>query len=734
MNLNLDQKQKLLAVLVGLFISLLHLYWSLTSSPGFADLRNRLNWLIYDFRFTNVEPDPFLNDTVVIIDLDEKSQVAEGRWPWPRKRFAELLAKLHEAGVAVTALDIMFTDRELNPADLVRDANQELGAIPIVTEDSWSNLADFMDGDQALVEVLSTNEIVVGYSFAEDSEHLNSLPPEVVVQNDVDLSGYEIPEARAMLANLAVISDAAISQGFFSVLEDADGVLRHYNMLYGFDGKIYPSLALEAVRLFNFLDGVEVEASEEVLEAIDLGGYRIPVDNQARALIPFQGEQGAFRYFSATDILQGNFDPLDLEGRIAFVGSTSKATFDFISTPVQPNYPGLEVHATIASGILNQNFKSEPAERGAVSVLMIALIGITLSLLLPYLRPLVVVAAGLGLLGLEISFNWWMWNRFGIALDMALALVLTALLTTLNIAFGFVTESRAKQQVTGMFGQYVPPDLVKQMSQNPEHAMSFEGARRDMTVLFADIRDFTSMSEGMEPTELKDMLNRYLTPMTKIIFEHQGTIDKYIGDMVMAFWGAPIEDPNHARHGVQATLQMLKKTQELRSEFAELGYPQIRIGVGLNSGLMNVGNMGSEYRRSYTVLGDNVNLGSRCEGLTKYYGVNCLITEKTYQACGEGFVFRRVDKVQVKGREDPVMLYQAQGREGHVDQTRLAELAAWEESFTDYLEGDWARAHDGFTALAADFSDMLLYQVFRDRTAEKKAPKQWTGVFRHDTK
>lgn len=734
MNLNLDQKQKLLAVLVGLFISLLHLYWSLTSSPGFADIRNRLNWLIYDFRFTNVEPDPFLNDTVVIIDLDERSQVAEGRWPWPRKRFAELLARLHEAGVAVTALDIMFTDRELNPADLVRDANQELEAIAGASEAGWASLANFMDGDQALVEVLSANEIVVGYSFAEDSEHLNSLPPQVVVQNDVDLTGYAIPEAPAILANLAVISDAAISQGFFSVLEDSDGVLRHYNLLYGFQGNIYPSLALEAVRLFNFLEGIEVEASDEVLQAIDLGGYRIPVDNQARALIPFQGQQGAFRYFSATDILQGNFDPIDLEGRIAFVGSTSKATFDFISTPVQPNYPGLEVHATIASGILNQNFKSEPAERGAVSVLLIVLIGISLSLFMPYLRPWLVVVTGLGLIGLEIGFNWWMWTSFGVALDTAVPLVLTALLTSLNIAFGFVTESRAKQQVTGMFGQYVPPDLVKQMSQNPEHALSFEGARRDMTVLFADIRNFTSMSEGMEPTELKDMLNRYLTPMTKIIFENQGTIDKYIGDMVMAFWGAPIEDPNHARHGVKATLEMLKKTHELRSEFAELGYPQIQIGVGLNSGPMNVGNMGSEYRRSYTVLGDNVNLGSRCEGLTKFYGVNCLVTERTYQACGEGFVFRRVDKVRVKGREDSVMLYQAQGREGKIAQSRLEELAAWEEGFTQYLDGDWVRAHAGFSALAGEYPEMLLYQVFRDRTAEKKPPAEWTGVFRHDTK
>lgn len=732
--MNLDQKQKLLAVLVGLFFTLLHVYWSLTASPGFADLRNRLNWLIYDFRFTNVEPDPFLNDTVVIIDLDERSQVAEGRWPWPRKRFAELLTSLHEAGVAVTALDIMFTDRELNPADLVRDANQQLGVIPEATLDGWESLADFMDGDQALVEVLSTSEIVVGYSFAEDSEHLNSRPPPVSLINDIDLTAYEIPTAPAILANLEVISDAAISQGYFSVLEDSDGVLRHYNLLYGFQGEIYPSLALEAVRMFNFIDGIEVIASDNVLEEIDLGGYRIPIDNLGRALIPFQGPQGAFKYFSATDILQGNFDPRDIEGRIAFVGSTSKATFDFISTPVQPNYPGLEVHATMASGILNQNFKSEPAEKGAVSLVLIVLIGLLMSIVMPYLRPLVVVATGLGLIVAEIGFNWWMWTGFGVALDTAVPLVLTALLTSINIAFGFVTESRAKQQVTGMFGQYVPPDLVKQMSQNPEHALSFEGARREMTVLFADIRNFTSMSEGMEPTELKDMLNRYLTPMTKIIFENQGTIDKYIGDMVMAFWGAPLEDPDHARHGVQATLEMLKKTHELRSEFAELGYPQIQIGVGLNSGPMNVGNMGSEYRRSYTVLGDNVNLGSRCEGLTKFYGVNCLVTERTYQSCGEGFVFRRVDKVRVKGREDSVMLYQAQGREGKIAQSRLEELAAWEEGFTQYLDGDWVRAHTGFSALASEYPEMLLYQVFRDRTAEKKPPAEWTGVFRHDTK
>ncbi len=735
MVLTAERKAQLTAMGLGLAIVFFHAYWSLTDQPALADLRNRLDWLIYDLRFTNVESDPLLNDTIVIVDLDERSQAAEGRWPWPRRRFAELLQKLHEAGVAVSALDIMFTDRELNPADLVREAGLEQGGSLTLSEQQWRSLANYMDGDRVLAEVLAANEIVVGYSFANDSAGINSLPPPVQLLNPVDLSRYEIPQARAILSNLPVVSDAANAQGFFSVSEDADGTLRHYNLLYGFQGNYYPSLALEAVRLFNLVEGIEVQASTQVLEAIDMGGYRIPIDNLGRTLIPFQGRQGAFRYISATDILNGNFDPRDLEGRIAFVGSTAAATFDFISTPVQSNYPGLEVHASLASGILNQNFKYEPAERGAIALLMIIVIGLAMSVGLPFLRPLTAVATALGVIVVQAGFNWWMWLGPGLSLDAAVPLVMTGFLATLNIAFGFVSENRARQQITGMFGQYVPPDLVRQMSQEPETALSFEGDRRNMTVLFADVRNFTSISEGMEPAELKDMLNRYFTPMTRIIFEHQGTIDKYIGDMIMAFWGAPLDDPNHARHGVQAALHMLKKTRDLRQEFAELGYPELRIGIGLNSGPMNVGNMGSEYRRAYTVLGDNVNLSSRCEGLTKYYGLNLLVAENTYNACGEGFVFRRVDRVKVKGREDPVMLYQAQGLEGHIDQARMEELAAWEEAFSQYLEGDWTRAHSGFSELADAFPDMLLYPLFRERTRNPGAvPEGWDGVFRHDAK
>ena len=734
-----ENRPKFIAVGFGLAITALHfVWWGMGPDSFLGELRTRLDGLVYDTRMkATLDTTRRANDLIAIVDLDEKSLAEQGRWPWPRVRFAELLEGIVEAGAVVVALDIMFPDADTNPVDLIFEAgvaqDQALGE---ELRESLEALRTPLDGDLAMAAILRDNDIVVGFAFNNEVGDRESLPQPSQILNDLRLQNHPIPSRDGILANVAVINAAARYQGFFSTSEDADGVLRRYQLFNLYRGVPYASLSVEAVRVFTLLDGMQIlEDSNGNLERVMVGPLEIPADNTASTLIPFLGPQGMVNTYSATDVLMGRLRPGELEGKIVFVGSTAQASSDFIATPVQANYPGLEVHATLASAILDQNWKIRNGMINALGGVFVIFVGLLMSIALPFLRPLLAIVAALGLLALVVVGNIWLWSGHGIDLDLAIAVILAVVLTIFNVAYGFVSESAAKQEITGMFGQYVPPDLVKQMGDRPDLALSFDGDRREMTVLFADVRNFTSISEGLEPGALKDMLNRYFTPMTRIIFEQQGTIDKYIGDMIMAFWGAPLEDADHASHAVAAALEMLRVTAELRPEFKARGYPDIRIGVGLNSGDMSVGNMGSEYRRAYTVLGDNVNLGSRIEGLTKFYGLDTMVGEHTRNLTRDKFVYRLIDKVLVKGKEEPVCLYEPLGLKGEVSDKVLEELAEYDAALADYFAGEWKRANAKFTSLMFAHQKTLLYRLYRDRVAVSDNPEPgWDGVYRHTSK
>ena len=320
-------------------------------------------------------------------------------------------------------------------------------------------------------------------------------------------------------------------------------------------------------------------------------------------------------------------------------------------------------------------------------------------------------------------------------LALATPLLTIAMLLGTNLAYGFLFESRDKRQLQSMFGQYVPPELVDEMSQNAS-SFNLEGESRLMTVLFADIRGFTSISETVNPRELKDLLNRYFTPMTRIIHHQRGTIDKYVGDMIMSFWGAPLDDPDHARHGVHAAMEMIHKTEEMKAELDELGYPEIRIGVGLNTGPMNVGNMGSEFRMAYTVLGDAVNLGARLEGLTKNYGVNIIVNESTKAAISE-YLFRELDLVRVKGKNEPVAIFEPLGHKNDVEKSVKDELSTYRKAMANFRAQAWDKAELDFFNLQRNYPDRYLYQVYLERiTVYRNEPPgdDWDGVFTHTSK
>lgn len=739
-----DMKRKVWAVGVGLAITFFHLYWMNTSNPLLIEIRQRMDWIIYDMRlFYNLEGNPEQSSDIVLIDMDERSLTEQGRWPWSRLKMADMVNKLGDAGVVVTAIDVSFPDPEQNPASLVikhlEDKNISSRDMEILR-----NAEAELDADAALTRAVAGQEdvyeVVPGYIFINDGDSKGAIPQPLVTSSTTPAKAWGMQSARGYISNIESVTEAAAGSGFYSVLEDDDGTLRRYNMLFEYEGEVYSSLALEALRLYMFADEIEMLGTETgefaALEGIRVADMEIPLDQYGRMLIPFTGRSGQFPTVSATDVIEGRVDPAELEGKIAFIGSTAKALFDFRSTPVQSQFPGLEVHPTIAQGILDQNIKHQPWWGYAINLVLILITGILFSLILPFLSAPVVLGISIIYLISYAFFNNWLWASAGLSLDSVVVISLVLMQSLGIFVYGFISERFARLQVTDMFGQYVPPELVSQMSDSPQHALSFDGDRRDMTVLFADIRNFTSISEGMEPAELKDMLNRYFTPMTKIIFDNKGTIDKYIGDLVMAFWGAPLNDPDHAINALTAAIEMQEETERLQSKFSAMGYPDIQIGIGLNSGDMNVGNMGSEYRRSYTVLGDNVNLGSRVEGLTKFYGAKLLVGENTYHRCQDKYEFCTVDKVLVKGKEEPVTLYEPLGKTGEVDPETLFEMESYEEALEAYYQGYWEDAHRQFFILSKLNPDRGLYRVYADRTSGEHEPpaEGWDGVFRHTSK
>jgi adenylate cyclase len=372
-------------------------------------------------------------------------------------------------------------------------------------------------------------------------------------------------------------------------------------------------------------------------------------------------------------------------------------------------------------------------------------LGLLLSLVLPFSGVLLYVLASAVAAGIAVWINLWLWIdqafvNLWLWIDQAFVtsligpLLAVVAVTSFNLVYGFFTETLAKRQLKSMFGQYVPPELVEEMSRNPE-GITDDGERRELTVLFCDIRGFTTISEQLTASQLKDLLNRFFTPMTEIIFDHRGTIDKYVGDMIMAFWGAPLADPDHARNAIDTALMMLARTEELKPELARLGYPEVNIGIGLNTGPMNVGNMGSQFRRSYTVLGDSVNLGSRLEGLTKFYGVQLIVGEQTH-AGQDAFLFRQLDRVQVKGKKEPTRIYTPICRLDEATSEVRAELALYEQARRAYIEKRWDDAEQGFRELRVE-EDNVLYDIYLERLAHLRVEPpddDWDGTFVHTSK
>ena len=709
-------------------------------------LISRFENIAYDLRLNLTMPET-IDDRIVIVEIDEKSLAAEGRWPWSRDRMARLTDQLFgRYGVRLVAFDVVFAEaQEVSALELLDELEaRKLAATPEIS-DHFDALRTRFNHDQALEEAFEGRNVILGVFFFTDrnesaSQTVGVLPTPTFRGGAFTGRGIRFVTGTGYAANLANLASEAVATGHLMALPDADGLVRRVPMLYEYGGDYYESLSLAVAR--NVL-GVEHVAAgfpggsrnghdQPQLEWLQVGEKIVPVDSRASALVPFRGYKGSFPYVSASDVINGTASPELLEGRIALVGATAAGLLDLRATPVQADYPGVEIHANMIAGILDESIRENPGYTVGAEFLLLLACGLLMAFLLPVLSPVWAGAMTLTLLVGIIAANLAIWQLGGFVFPLATSVLMLIALFLFNMWYAYFFEARGKRQLTGLFGEYVPPELVEEMSQNPG-SFTLESQLRELTVLFSDVRDFTSISEGLSAAELSELMNAYLSAMTRVIYDHRGTVDKYIGDAIMAFWGAPIHDDNHARHALRAALAMVAQARRLSERFSERGWPKLRIGIGINTGDMNVGNMGSRYRRAYTVMGDAVNLGSRLEGLTKRYGVSIIASRATRDAVPE-LAYRELDRVRVKGREEPVDIYEPLGPRDTLGDRRRDELALYREALKLYRAGDWELAEVQFVNLAKRAPGVRLYLLYIERIGEFRKhppPEDWDGAYTH---
>ena len=729
--------------LVVVLLLLLHVQGNLR--VPFID---NLEAIIYDTRLRLTMPGT-IDSRIVILDIDEKSLIepargGEGRWPWPRDRMALLLDKLFDHyKIAVVGFDVVFAEADNSSGIRVLEklAAQELRGVPQF-QAAFSRLRPHLDYDHIFAQSMKGRPIVLGFTFVDGQQAKGMLPPPAITTADfrgppppaVGFAGYA--------GNLPEFQRNAAAGGHFNPLPDNDGITRRVPMLAKYGDGYYEAFSLAMLRLITGSPSVKPVVAEDGfstgyvgLEGVQVGKYVVPVDHQSAALVPYRGPSGSFAYHSLVDVLNDRVDVAALRGKIALVGASATALLDLRATPVGPVFPGVEIHANLIAGMLDENIKHQPAYALGVEFVLVLLLGLTMAVWLPLLAPLQATLVTLSTLLLALGINIGLFHFAHIVLPLASLLMMIVLLFTLNMAYGFFAVTRERRQITGLFGQYVPPEVVNEMARDPEKA-SMVGESREMTVLFTDVRGFTSISEGLDPKALSEFMNAFLTPLTEVIYRNRGTIDKYMGDCIMAFWGAPLLDANHARHAVLAGLEMQRTLKGMRDEFRAKNWPEVRIGVGLNTGRMSVGNMGSRVRLAYTVMGDAVNLASRLEGITKEYGADIIVGEDTKNAVPD-LVYREIDKVRVTGKDRAVTIFEPLGLEGEVEMARLDEVRLFHEALELYRKQEWDMAEERLVKLGKMSPEAALYETFVERIAYLRAHPPgpgWDGAFTFQSK
>ena len=710
---------------------------------GFAALRaadpapvEEIRVRTFDF-FQRIDPRHKTARPVTIVDIDDKSLEKFGQWPWPRTRIADLITELTRLGAVVIAFDAVFPEPDrLNPADAA-DTFRNLD------EDTRAKLRALPSNDEVFAEAIRKSRVVLGESGA--AEELAALDKTLPVTG-LAMLGEEpqrfMFQFPGLLRNTKVLEHAAAGRGLFTIKPERDGIVRRVPMIMLAQGQTMPSLSFEMLRVANGSGTILIKSEKEGIKSLGIKGFQLPTDRNGQLWVHY-ARQDPSLYVPVTNVLEKTVAPEMIAGKLVLIGTSAVGLNDIKTTPVSQTMPGVEIHAQILEGALSGAVISQPIYGIAVEFATALLFGLLVIAFAPLFGPVTLVALGAAFATVLIGTSAYFYTQHRLLIDFTYPLMSTTAIYLTLIFSSFVREQAQRRQIRSAFGQYLSPALVEQLAQSPEKLV-LGGEEREMTIMFSDMRGFTSISETYksDPQGLTALMNRFLTPLTNAILSRKGTIDKYMGDAIMAFWNAPLDDKDHELNACEAALDMLDRVDELNQareqEAKEEGRPFIPLnaGIGLNTGTCVVGNMGSDQRFDYSVFGDSVNLASRLEGQSKEYGFPIIIGSRTALAVKDRFAILELDFIMVKGKKEPEVIYAIAGRQDVAQSGRFQRLRNLTiEMLSCYRTRDWEGA---LAAIArgrkTDEANSLelLYNLYeaRIRGYLENAPQEdWNGAF-----
>jgi adenylate cyclase len=696
---------------------------------------------------------------VVIVAIDQKSQDTLGRWPFPRSDLARAVDYLRESRARVIAFDINFPQPDQNSA--FQALHQVRAQYDELRKQGFENpqfdarlkaLEASADSDKQFADSIQRFQNAILGWFAIPEDEASSQDPKLVSDfvNYLSFQCYPqvIPpgaekkfeglEATSLSPNLGEFAVYAKNFGYFNVIPDSDGTVRREPVVMRYKGSLYPSLDIAASLAYTnlSLDQIGVVFNPDGLERIDLGAMAVPTDPEGLVQIDFLGRAGTFPTYSLSDVVLHKLPPQTFKEKLVLIGPTAMGIGDMVVTPFQSMaYPGVEVHASFIDDILYNHFIRRGIRENLIDIAFLLLFSLAAGPLISVAPPVRATIILLMLLAVFLWLTYYLFAAYRIWIVAFLPSAAFAVNYAGIISYRFFFEEREKRRALATFTQYLHPGVINQLMLHPE-LLRLGGEEKELTALFSDIRGFTALSEGLSPTSLVDILNEYLSEMTDVMMQHWGTLDKYIGDAIMAFWGAPYPQGDHALRACRAALEMQQTLIQLQGRWEAQGRPRIDIGVGINTGAMVVGNMGSKKRFNYTVMGDNVNLASRLEGTNKTFGTRLIISENTYQAVQKEMLVRELDLIRVKGKLKPVRIFELVGTLAESDQHR-GRLDRFQRGLEAYREGLWATGLETFEGLARDYPQDGPSHVFIKRCHDfllQPPEGVWDGVYVMKTK
>jgi adenylate cyclase len=687
--------------------------------------------------FQRIDPRVKTARPVTVVEIDEASLAKFGQWPWPRTKIADLVADLTKLGARVIAFDAVFAEPDrLNP-DIAADTFRGLD------EATREKLRSLPSNDQVLADAVRNSRVVLGESGLPEVQ--STLDKSLPVTGLATLGEDPLPfmfEWSGLLRNVPVLEAAAAGRGLFSIRPEHDGIVRRVQMITLAQGTIMPSLSFEMLRVLSRTDTILIKTDQAGIKSIGVKGFQIPTDANGQLWVHFARSDPQI-LVSAVDVFDGSVPPDKIAGKLVLIGPSAAGLNDIKTTPVDPAMPGVEIHAQVLESALTNAVLAQPNYGVALEFFAALIIGLLVIIFTPNLGPVRLVLVGALFATLLIGTSWYFYAHSRLLIDFTYPLMSTTAIYLTLIFSSFVREQAQRRQIRSAFGQYLSPALVEQLANSPEKLV-LGGEEREMTIMFSDVRGFTSISETYknDPQGLTRLMNRFLTPLTNAILARKGTIDKYMGDAIMAFWNAPLDDGEHQLNACEAAVDMLEKIDELnkaREQEANDGGPvyiPLNVGVGLNTGTCVVGNMGSDLRFDYSVYGDSVNLASRLEGQSKEYGFPIIVGSKTALAAKDKFAILELDFVMVKGKTEPEVIYAIAGREDTAQSARFQRLRNLTiEMLACYRNRDWdgalaaiarGRASDEARTLG------LLYNLYEKRIHDFQKdppPEDWNGAY-----